>query len=705
MPNEFEDNPDYAVDFKRLFTLLQNWAWFLILVAVLGTVSAFAYSRLQTPVYEATTNILVTRNLQQTVGDFSQTLSLSELVQTYVRRLSLDEFLEIVSQHLGYKVEADNVNVSALTNTQVIQLQVQDVDPARAARIADTMVVVLGAQNETLVAGRYTEAEQSLDLQIKDIEARIATLQAKLDQATAGARTEQITQAQSKIDATVSAIQVTTIALERLDKLSWPEAQALLQDKKTQLPQQQAVLAQQIAENKNLQSKLASDSQAQTDPNYAATLKAQIAAMDAKIETTHRLVDEIQSEIEFFTPLDTEQGYISIRVEKENLLKTQQSLLTAYQNVYSNLMSTADVGTTTNEINNLKQDLELYKSVYLNLLGNREDVKKQKLQNLPTIEQISPALTAKDPVKPRTLLNTILGGLAGLILALTFVILRDMLDDTIKSRDEVEKLLGTKVIGYIADIKDNRDGEGIYVERAPHSSVAEAFRALRTNLEFSSKEKPLKTLIVISGAPAEGKTTIAINLAAILAHSGKKVILVDADLRRPRVHQNIGIPNASGLSDLINADQGASLSAYVQKPEKSPDLDILPSGSIPSNPTDLLGSGKMQNILHTLSDSYDYVVIDCPVMLVADTQVLLGMVDGALLVLVPGKTSHEVVRAVKEQVQHTGVRLLGVVFNRLSHSRQTGQAGFPSNYYFSNASVGDDSMKKKEFWRGRNKGS
>jgi len=697
MPNELEDNFDYIVDFKRLFTILQNWIWLLILVTILSTIFAYVYSRLQTPVYEATTNILVTRNSQQTVGDFSQTLSLSELVQTYVRRLSLDEFLEIVSQRIGYKVDSDNVSVSALTNTQVIQLQVQDIDPARAARIADTMVIVLGEQNETLAAGRYTDAEQSLDMQINDIEASIADIQVQLDKAKADALTEQITQTQGKIDATVNSIKVMTTEVERLNKMSWTDAYLLLQDKKSLLPQQQALLDQQIAADKDLQTKLSSNSQAQTDPNYAAAIQAQITEMEGTIEQTRQLIAETQNEIVFLTPLDTEQGYISTVVEKQNLLKTQQSLLAAYQDVYSNLMSTGDVSSTTNEINNLKQDLELYKSIYLNLLSSREDVKKQKLQNLPTIEQVSPALTAKDPVKPRTLLNTILGGLAGLILALTFVILRDMLDDTIKSREDVEKLLGTKVIGYIAEIKDDHDGNGIYVERAPHSSVAEAFRALRTNLEFSSKEKPIKTLIVISGAPAEGKTTVAVNLAAILSHAGKKVILVDADLRRPRVHQYTGISNALGLSDLLTAEQGAGVNEYIQKLEKFPDLGILPSGTVPSNPTDLLGSGKMQNILHTLSDFYDYIVIDCPVMLVADTEVLLGMVDGALLVLVPGKTSNEIVRAVREQVQYTGVRLLGVVFNRLPHRHRAGHGEY-LYYYTANALEGGNSSKKKEFW-------
>lgn len=702
MPNEFEDTFDDAIDFKRLFTTLQTWAWLLILAAVLSAVSAFIYSRTQTPVYEATTNVLVTRNSQQTVGDLSQSLNLSQLVETYVRMLSLDEFLNTVSERLGYKVDKGNINVSALTNTQVIQLKVQDPDPARAAQIADAMVVVLGEKNESLQAGRYAEAEQSLDIQIKDNEARIAEVQAKLDEAKTGALIQQINEAQANIDSTVNAIKVTTAELERLDKMNWVDAHFYLRDKKARLPEQQALLDQLIAARSDLQVKLTSDPQTLADPGIAALIQVRINETDVKIEKTRILIEETQKEIEFLTPLDTEQGFNATVIEKQNFLKTQQSLLISYQNVYTNLLSTEEVKRTTNEIDNLKQNLELYQNIYLDLLSSREDIKNQKLQNIPTIEQISPSLASEKPVRPRTLLNTILGGLAGLILALSFVMLRSMTDDTLKSREEVEKLLDTKVIGYIIDLKDEGDGGGIYVGNTPRSPVAEAFRTLRTNLEFSSKEKPIKSIMVTSGGPGEGKTTIASNLAAILAHSGKKVILVDADLRRPRVHLYTGISNAAGLSDLISENQNNKVSEYVQTLENIPDLNILPSGGLPANPTDLLGSDKMKNLLIILSGSYDYVVIDCPPMLVADPQVLLGMADGVLLVIVPGQTRTEVVRAVKEQVQHSGVRLLGVVFNRLQQHRRSNYGGYSYYdypYYYSSdyyaVEPGDGKGKRK----------
>ena len=396
------------------------------------------------------------------------------------------------------------------------------------------MVVVLAEQNETLQAGRYAEAQQNLDKQITDIEASIADVQAKLDAAKTSALVQQTTEAQSNIDTTVNAIKDTTAKLEQLHKMTWVDAHFLLINDKNNLPKQQALLDDQTAQNNALQVKLSSDPQAQTDATYAAVIQGQITQMDAKIEKTRQTIANTQNEIAFLTPLDAEQGFNSTVVEQENLLKTQESLLTSYQNVYTSLLSTEEVKRSTNEIDNLKQNLALYQNIYLNLLSNREDIKKQEMQNIPTIEQVSPALASDKPVKPRTLLNTLLAGAGGLVLALAFITLRDLMDDTLKGREEVEELLGTKVIGYIIAIKDNYDGGGTYVGRSPRSPVAEAFRSLRTNLEFAAKEKPLKTIIVTSGGPEEGKTTVAANLAAVLSHSGKKVILVDADLRRPR---------------------------------------------------------------------------------------------------------------------------------------------------------------------------
>ena len=347
--------------------------------------------------------------------------------------------------------------------------------------------------------------------------------------------------------------------------------------------------------------------------------------------------------------------------------------------------------------------MALYQQIYLNLLRSREQVKTERLQNTPTVEQVSPAQpgeSTREAAYPAQ--HACWAGLAGLILSGSIVLLRESTDDTIKRSEDVEKLLETKVIGYVIDIPNEGDGNGIYVARVPRSPVAEAFRSLRTNLEFSADAKPLKSILVTSSGPSEGKTTIAANLAAIMAHSGKKVILVDADLRRPRIHRYTGISNNTGLSDLVNAEKEEDISAYLQKLDNIPELAILPSGGLPPNPTELLDSEKMRHLLQFLVDSYDYVVIDAPPMVVADPHVLSGIVDGVLLVMVPGKTRTDVTRAIWEQMKQSRACLLGVVFNRLKHRRQAGYSYYyypyyhSSDYYYSKGDEKADARKSRK---------
>jgi len=700
MTNQSETANDDVLDLKKIFFILQKWLWLLIVGAVLSATAAYFFSIRQTPVYQATTNILVARNSsQQTVGDISQSLNLTQLVETYVRMMGTDEFLRVVSQKIGYTIQPDAVEVSGLPNTQVIELKVQDEDSARAALIADTMVSLLRERNETLQAGRYAEAEQSLAIQIADIEAKIAEVQFQLDKAKTDALLQQIAQAQTNIDETVNKIKITQSELDRMNKMDWTQVGLLLSEQQDLLAKariQLDLLATQLAA---LESRISPGANPTLDTTTIDLIKKQISDLNQQEEQTRQSILTAQEEIAFLTPLQTEDSYKSTLLEKENTLKTQESLLLSFQNLYTNLLSTEEVKRSTNEIDGIKRSLDLYQEIYLGLLSNREDIKKQKLQNIPTVEQISPAQPSEKPVKPRTMFNTLLAGLSGLVLAGVFVLLREAMDDTIKTHGEVEKLLGARVLGYVMGFEDE-DDNGIHVGRFPRSPVADAFRTLRTNLEFASKERPIKSIIVTSGNPTEGKTTIAANLAASFSHLDKKVILIDADMRRPRIHFYTGVSNTPGLSDLLDPDGKLSLEDCCQSLEILPNLQIISSGDLPPNPTDLLCSPKMDALIQKLASLYDYLIIDAPPMFVADPQVLQGLADGVLLVMVPGQTKKEVVRAIQEQTRQTGVRVLGVVFNRLSGNGRSGYYSdtyyYASNYYYSTHPGGKKGRAKKE---------
>jgi succinoglycan biosynthesis transport protein ExoP len=274
-------------------------------------------------------------------------------------------------------------------------------------------------------------------------------------------------------------------------------------------------------------------------------------------------------------------------------------------------------------------------------------------------------------------MNTILASVVGLMLALGIVFLVEFLDDTLKTPEEVEHALGVPVLGFIAEMQYKGKGDEVYVTRQPRSPVSEAFRSLRTNLEYASVQKPIRTLIVTSPEPSEGKTTIAVNLAAIYSQGKRSVALVDADMRHPNVHRYMGLSNRDGLSNLFR-DQSDVVKVSRNKVDL-PKLTIITTGSLPPNPAELLGSDRMGWILEELQSIADMVVIDTPPSLVADAQVLAAKVDAVLLVIKPGKTSAEAARSSMELYRRAGVRVVGVVLNRIPRNRSYYYGGY--KYY------------------------
>jgi capsular exopolysaccharide synthesis family protein len=260
----------------------------------------------------------------------------------------------------------------------------------------------------------------------------------------------------------------------------------------------------------------------------------------------------------------------------------------------------------------------------------------------------------------------------GLMLAAGIVFLVEYLDDTLKTPEDVERALGLPVLGFVAEMKyKNRSAEEVYVSRQPRSPVSEAFRSLRTNLEFAAVQKPIRSLLVTSPGPAEGKTTVATNLAAIYSQASKRVVLVDGDMRRPHIHSMFGMSNRDGLSNLFR--NGAAAHSVGRSKVDLPHLTIITSGSLPPNPAELLGSERMEQILKDLQAMADTVVIDTPPSLVADAGVLAAKVDAVLMVVQPGVTHAEAARVTLETFKRAGARVVGVVLNRIPRNR---------NYYY-----------------------
>jgi capsular exopolysaccharide synthesis family protein len=280
--------------------------------------------------------------------------------------------------------------------------------------------------------------------------------------------------------------------------------------------------------------------------------------------------------------------------------------------------------------------------------------------------------------------------------------LLDYLDDSIRTSDDIGRSLGLPTLALIPHqeavskkqlgtlSEDESDGEvhslALIALQDTRSPVAEAYRHLRTSLLFSSAGKPPKTILVTSSQPSEGKTTTAINTAITLAQSGADVVIIDCDLRRPRMHSHFSMTNSHGLTNYLSGEKDTE-NLLKQCPDL-PTLKIITSGPIPPNPAELLSSNEMKNLLLFLKDKYKHIVIDSPPAIsFTDSAILSTLVDGVVLVAKAGSSSIHLMRRFKQRLAGLGTRIYGVVLNDVKpNSLEYGYYGYDYSYdYYSNS--------------------
>lgn len=306
------------------------------------------------------------------------------------------------------------------------------------------------------------------------------------------------------------------------------------------------------------------------------------------------------------------------------------------------------------------------------------------------------AIPPDTPVAPRRLMTVAAALFLSTLFGMGLALFLEYLDDTITSTESVENYLQLPALAAIPTIDSlpkrrlllvgsGNDGNGILDDKAnselliyadPRSSLSEAYRQLRTSILLSTAGHPPKSLLITSSLPAEGKTTTATNTAISLAQTGAKVLIVDADMRRPRLHSVFNIQNEAGLSSLLSSQLDDQLILDTIRLDKGTNLSLLTSGPIPPNPAELIGSEQMANLLRMLQKHFTHVVVDSPpITSFTDGVLIASMVDGVILVVHSGKSSRQIVRRAKQLLQDVGAKILGVVLNNVSiHSQD--------NYYY-----------------------
>jgi capsular exopolysaccharide synthesis family protein len=280
--------------------------------------------------------------------------------------------------------------------------------------------------------------------------------------------------------------------------------------------------------------------------------------------------------------------------------------------------------------------------------------------------------------------------------------LLDFLDDTLKSVDDVDRYIHLPALALIPAAQSDKRLRGepppkpnevtaLAMVTDVRSPIAESYRHLRTSLLLSSAGTPPRTILVTSSQPSEGKTTTAINTAFMLAQTGAQVLIIDCDLRRPRLHAHFNLSNARGLTNCLSGESN-DLDSLIQTYDKQPNLKLMPSGPIPPNPAELLGSEEMRQLLVTLSERFTHIIVDSPPAIsFTDASILSTFVDGVILVVHGGRSSRAVVRRAKQQLLDVGAHIFGVVLNNVKiETHDYHYAGYYSGYYKSDYYNDDD---------------
>jgi capsular exopolysaccharide synthesis family protein len=435
-------------------------------------------------------------------------------------------------------------------------------------------------------------------------------------------------------------------------------------------------------------------------PQYFAraipnTQLVEITVNDIDPARAQKVANELAAQLIFLNPIGSQsegQGRQEFIRERLNSLEVQiketEAEIERLQDELANTFSAQQINERQDQISSLQSKLNTLENNYGLLLSNTQ----QGATNTVTV--IETAGLPSNPIGPRKGLTILLAAAVGFVLAACEAYLLEYLDDTLKTPDAVMRLYSAPIIGHIFEQGEAIGENQLYDPENANHPLTEPFRTLRTAIDFAEVSQPLKTILVSSPDTGDGKTSVAVNLALAFAQKDKKVYLIDADLRKPKIHKLFNLPNSKGLSDLLITHPAND---WKDRIVNIREVDVLTSGTMPPDPAKLLKSEKMDSLVSKLKETADFIIIDGPPFFVADTMVLASKVDGVLMVVRPTHTRRSLAKASMERIKLVGARVVGIVLNRIPLRGADYYAGesYLYTYYQSNYGEEYEGREKK----------
>jgi capsular exopolysaccharide synthesis family protein len=629
----------------------------------------------------------------------------------------LSPYVDVIRRNLG--IEPVRESRATVKDTRLIEITYRSNDPELAAYVSNAIAETFTLMNEEKRSGTSRKTSDFLGKRIAELQSEIKEDETKLLDLK---KKEGIlpTTGEGTIDLDrLAGLNKQLLEAENARKNAEAQYFAVKDNPESVRQMAQEQMARFITEKQNALRDLRNDTQkkiADLSANRARLLQEykegapEIKEIDTQINSLEASLDRevARNSDELGDFVNKASTTILTNLQTKYLqAKQQEDKIRASFNDQYNVAQGQNEGAVMLRL--LEQNIDTNKGFLKNLVEQQSgnDVAYKGTDNNIAVTEI--AIPNDVPVAPRRLTTVLAALMLSTLFGIGLALFLEYLDDTIRTTEEVENYLQLPALAAIPTIdatpkrrlllvggNDERVDDSkaeLLISGDSRSSLAEAYRQLRTSILLSTAGHAPKSLLVTSSLPAEGKTTTATNTAISLAQTGAKVLLIDADMRRPRLHAVFGISNGEGLSTLLSTELNKEAIPEVIKRDETTKLYLLPSGPVPPNPAELIGSEQMSNLLRALQDNFTHIVVDSPpIASFTDGVLIASMVDGVLLVVHSGKSSRQVVRRSKQLLNDIGARIFGVVLNNVNLRAEDNYYYYQSYYHRDNYRQSDENV-------------
>jgi capsular exopolysaccharide synthesis family protein len=600
-------------------------------------------------------------------------------VSTQVRELQSEPFVNQAKQEVGIVPDSPadpSVRTEAVKDTNVIQVTVDGPDRDKIVRLANKIIELhVGRTDEV----RQNDLGSTIGYARKELDKANAQLQEATMRLLAFRKTSRMSQVHAQQDAWAK--QVSDLEGRML------QAQSDRDSTRAQVRRLEAQIAALPIDSDRVHDRpnpLRAQLQTKIDAlevqrlellqDFSPTSK-RVTALDEQIATFNaqlaRTPETVRSR-EFFPNPRRDALEEKLRQRQAELVQHEEDYRATQAQFGDQARRMQDLGPWEVRFAALTQERDRAQARVTSLTDRLQDLEFRKNVHTNNIRVIEAPARPKDPIRPKPLENFALTFIVGLLLAAGMVFLQEYLDDRVNEPADVERGTGLPSLGHVPALAQP---QGQLAVLEAHTHAAEAYRALRSSVMFAALDAPVHRLQVTSPSKGEGKTTTAVNLATAMALDGKRVIIIDADLRRPSLHKVMGISASPGLSELLIANTTLD---EVLHTTQIPGLSVLPAGTIPPNPAELLGRPAFEELLAELDARADVLIVDsAPCLPVTDPLIVAARMNGVMLVVFAGQTKKTAVKQALAMLDRARARVIGVVFNRVDTDRST----FYRQYY------------------------